>query len=56
MAAGGACLVAVFVAGLALGYSAGEARQASRDALIDASVGTGLEDRVKAALRTLVRG
>jgi Holliday junction DNA helicase RuvA len=41
---------------LALGYSAGEARQASRDALRDASVGTGLEERVKAALRTLVRG
>jgi Holliday junction DNA helicase RuvA len=46
----------VVAALLALGYSAGEARQASRDALIDASVGTGLEDRVKAALRTLVRG
>ncbi len=46
----------VVAALLALGYSAGEARQASRDALIDASVGTGLEERVKAALRTLVRG
>lgn len=46
----------VVAALLALGYSAGEARQASRDALIDTSVGTGLEDRVKAALRTLVRG
>ncbi len=41
---------------LALGYSAGEARQASRDALADLSVGTGLEERVKAALRTLARG
>ena len=41
---------------LALGYSAGEARQASREALTDLSVGSGLEDRVKAALRTLVRG
>jgi Holliday junction DNA helicase RuvA len=41
---------------LALGYSAGEARQASREALTDLSVGSSLEDRVKAALRTLVRG
>jgi holliday junction DNA helicase RuvA len=41
---------------LALGYSAGEARQGSRDALSDPKVGPGLEDRVKAALRTLVRG
>jgi Holliday junction DNA helicase RuvA len=41
---------------LALGYSAGEARQASREALTDLSVGPGLEDRVKAALRRLVRG
>ncbi len=46
----------VVAALLALGYSAGEARQASRDALLDGAVGTGLEDRVKAALRTLVRG
>jgi Holliday junction DNA helicase RuvA len=46
----------VVAALLALGYSAGEARQAARDALIDTSVGTGLEERVKAALRTLVRG
>ena len=45
----------VVAALLALGYSAGEARQASRDALSDAAVGTGLEDRVKAALRTLLR-
>ena len=41
---------------LALGYSAGEARQASRDALADPEVGSGLEERVKAALRTLLRG
>jgi Holliday junction DNA helicase RuvA len=41
---------------LALGYSAGEARQASRDALTDTTVGASLEDRVKAALRTLARG
>ena len=41
---------------LALGYSSGEARQASRDALADPAVPPGLEDRVKAALRTLLRG
>jgi Holliday junction DNA helicase RuvA len=41
---------------LALGYSTGEARQASRDALADGTVGTGLEDRVKAALRMLLKG
>ncbi len=46
----------VMAALLALGYSAGEARQASREALVDLSVGLTLEDRVKAALRTLVRG
>ena len=39
----------------ALGYSLGEAREASRLALNDAAVGAGLEDRVKAALRTLLR-
>jgi len=46
----------VVAALLALGYSAGEARQASRDALADPAVPPGLEDRVKAALRTLLRG
>jgi Holliday junction DNA helicase RuvA len=46
----------VVAALLALGYSIGEARQASRDALSDLAVGTSLEDRVKAALRTLLRG
>jgi Holliday junction DNA helicase RuvA len=46
----------VVAALLALGYSAGEARQASRDALSDPAVGHGLEDRVKAALRTLLKG
>jgi Holliday junction DNA helicase RuvA len=46
----------VVAALLALGYSAGEARQASREALTDLSLGSGLEDRVKAELRTLVRG
>jgi holliday junction DNA helicase RuvA len=39
----------------ALGYSAAEARQASRSALTDATIGGTLEDRVKAALRTLLR-
>jgi len=39
----------------ALGYSIGEAREASRAALADLSVGSTLEDRVKAALRTLLR-
>ena len=39
----------------ALGYSLGEARQASRAALADLSVGSTLEERVKAALRTLLR-
>jgi Holliday junction DNA helicase RuvA len=39
----------------ALGYSLGEAREASRLAVNDATVGSGLEDRVKAALRTLLR-
>jgi len=39
----------------ALGYSLGEAREASRLALQDPGVGAGLEERVKAALRTLLR-
>jgi Holliday junction DNA helicase RuvA len=39
----------------ALGYSLGEAREASRLAVSDPAVGAGLEDRVKAALRTLLR-
>ena len=46
----------VVAALLALGYSAAEARQASREALMDLTAGSRLEDRVKAALRTLVRG
>jgi Holliday junction DNA helicase RuvA len=46
----------VVAALMALGYSIGEARQASRDALADASLGPGLEERVKAALRTLLKG
>jgi Holliday junction DNA helicase RuvA len=39
----------------ALGYSLGEAREASRVALADATIGGTLEDRVKAALRSLLR-
>lgn len=39
----------------ALGYSLGEAREASRLALADVAAGSGLEERVKAALRTLLR-
>lgn len=39
----------------ALGYSLGEARAASRASVAETAPGTGLEDRVKAALRTLLR-
>jgi Holliday junction DNA helicase RuvA len=39
----------------ALGYSLGEAREASRAALGDPAAPLGLEERVKAALRTLLR-
>lgn len=39
----------------ALGYSLGEAREASRLAVNDGAVGAALEERVKAALRTLLR-
>ncbi len=39
----------------ALGYSSQEAREASRLALADPTIGGTLEDRVKAALRTLLR-
>ena len=39
----------------ALGYSLGEAREASRAALAEVGVGSTLEDRVKAALRSLLR-
>ncbi|HET7029879.1 MAG TPA: Holliday junction branch migration protein RuvA [Candidatus Limnocylindrales bacterium] len=39
----------------ALGYSMAEAREASRIALADATIGGTLEDRVKAALRSLLR-
>ena len=40
----------------ALGYSAGEAREAARGAVAAASVAASLEDRVKAALRVLSSG
>jgi Holliday junction DNA helicase RuvA len=39
----------------ALGYTASEARAASRAAVADTPAGAALEDRVKAALRTLLR-
>ena len=39
----------------ALGYSLAEAREASRIALADTTIGGTLEDRVKAALRSLAR-
>ncbi len=39
----------------ALGYSMAEAREASRIALADTTIGGSLEERVKAALRSLVR-
>ncbi|HEV8516355.1 MAG TPA: Holliday junction branch migration protein RuvA [Candidatus Limnocylindrales bacterium] len=40
----------------ALGYSAGEAREAARGAVASMAVGQSLEERVKAALRVLRRG
>jgi Holliday junction DNA helicase RuvA len=61
VAAGSAAAVAtaseneVVAALQALGYSLGEAREASRLAVSDPAVGAGLEERVKAALRTLLR-
>ena len=39
----------------ALGYSLGEARAASRASITESPTGADLEDRVKAALRTLLR-
>jgi Holliday junction DNA helicase RuvA len=54
--AGGAASEGEIVAALqALGYSLGEAREASRAALAEVGVGSTLEDRVKAALRSLLR-
>jgi holliday junction DNA helicase RuvA len=52
---GGAAETEVVAALQALGYSLAEARDASRTALADATIGGTLEDRVKAALRSLVR-
>ncbi len=55
-AAGGAAGEGEIVAALqALGYSLGEAREASHAVLKDATIGGTLEDRVKAALRSLLR-
>ena len=54
--AGGAAGEGEIVAALqALGYSLAEAREASRTALADVGVASTLEERVKAALRSLVR-
>ncbi len=51
----GAAETEVVAALQALGYSLAEAREASRSALADSEIGGTLEDRVKAALRTLLR-
>jgi holliday junction DNA helicase RuvA len=51
----GAAETEVVAALQALGYSQAEAREASRSALADSEIGGTLEDRVKAALRTLLR-
>jgi Holliday junction DNA helicase RuvA len=51
----GAAETEVVAALQALGYSLGEAREASRVALADATIGGTLEERVKAALRSLLR-
>ena len=53
---GGAAGEGEIVAALqALGYSLAEAREASRTALADVGVDSSLEERVKAALRSLLR-
>jgi Holliday junction DNA helicase RuvA len=53
---GGAAGEGEIVAALqALGYSLAEAREASRAALAEVGVGSNLEERVKAALRSLLR-
>jgi Holliday junction DNA helicase RuvA len=51
----GAAETEVVAALQALGYSLAEARSASRTALEDATIGGTLEERVKAALRSLLR-
>ena len=55
VAGGGATEGEVVAALQALGYSLAEARDASHAALVNATIGGTLEDRVKAALRTLLR-
>jgi Holliday junction DNA helicase RuvA len=55
VAGGGASEGEIFAALQALGYTPGEAREASRAALADVGIGSTLEDRVKAALRSLLR-
>jgi Holliday junction DNA helicase RuvA len=55
LAGTGAAESEVVAALQALGYSLAEAREASRSALADATIGGTLEDRVKAALRSLLR-
>jgi Holliday junction DNA helicase RuvA len=55
VAGGGATEGEVVAALQALGYSLSEARDASNAALVNATIGGTLEDRVKAALRTLLR-
>jgi Holliday junction DNA helicase RuvA len=54
-AGAGAAESEVVAALQALGYSLAEAREASRIALADPTIGGTLEDRVKAALRSLLR-
>ena len=55
VAGGGATESEVVAALQALGYSLAEAREASRIALADVGVESTLEERVKAALRSLLR-
>jgi Holliday junction DNA helicase RuvA len=55
VAGGGPTEGEVVAALQALGYSLAEARDASHAALVNATIGGTLEDRVKAALRTLLR-
>jgi len=55
VAGGGATESEVVAALQALGYSLAEARDASHAALVNATIGGTLEDRVKAALRSLLR-
>ena len=55
VAGGGATEGEVVAALQALGYSLSEAREASHAALVNATIGGTLEDRVKSALRSLLR-